>query len=133
MKDSEVIAAARELISDPAKWIKGDWCVGRNNGMKMCAEGAVRQVLGMMAWVPAANIPGRGYWRSSVPASEVWSQVDRIEGKLAETASELLPEVLEEYGTGASLSSFNDAEVTKHEDVLAIFDKTQSKLEEAGE
>ncbi len=43
LKDSEILSAARDLISQEKSWTKGSWCRPNQDGqMALCAEGAVR-------------------------------------------------------------------------------------------
>src|ERR1700752_5230217 len=60
MKDSEVIAAAQDLIRDPEAWVKGHWCIPRGKDRvegcpvggadfrrdRYCLEGAIGRALG---------------------------------------------------------------------------------------
>lgn len=127
MKDSEVVAAARELISDEKNWVKGTWCEGTRTTVKLCAEGAVRYALGLYEYRPEIR---EGYWEPAEATPKEWGRAARIEDALAETAKELLPELADE--AWAELHEFNDNLITEHADVLAIFDKTYNKLVEEG-
>lgn len=143
MKDSEAVAAARELISDPDAWIRGDWCVGEPGQVQMCAEGAVRLALGLMVWHEAEGSPTLtpAYWERLGHTT----QSIRIEARLAATAREALPNVFEDIRAGYErsgygpfkpeqvvLSAVNDTHVTEHKDILDIFDKTHAQLLEEG-
>ncbi|WPH57708.1 hypothetical protein [Mycobacterium phage WXIN] len=131
MKDSEVVAAARELISDPESWIQGDWCVGAPSQVKMCAEGAVRIATGWCRW----SEPVGGWWYSN--AGSKADQSDRVEATLARVAFEMFPSrIADQWGEDADplvLNSYNDAKITQHKDVLAIFDETHRRLIKVGE
>lgn len=132
MKDSEVVAKARELISDEESWTKGRWCIsapGVPGGLMMCAEGAVRNALGLYR-------PVGEFWELTSTESDEFYQARRIELELTDVAGELLFHVLDrlaEYEVEEPmLSDFNDSEVTRHEDVLAIFDRTYENMIQEG-
>lgn len=131
MKDSEVVAAARELISDEASWIKNDWCKGTPDKVKMCAEGAVRMAVGELEWDQVGLV-----WKNRF--NEATSlQSGRVEETLATVAYEMFPtRIQDQWGESTSplvLNGYNDATITRHEDVLAIFDETHRRLVEAGQ
>jgi hypothetical protein len=138
MKDSEVVAAARDLIKDPAMWIKAAWCVPagkdysyptKHNGAKrdevrsdstvtrFCIEGALKTVLGLSSMLNLAEP------LSFKPGSV--QQYRAIKHVLIQIARE-------EFGDRAvmALRYFNDYAYTTHEEVMALMDKGIAKLQE---
>lgn len=90
---------ARQLLSDPARWAKGDYCVGD----AFCALGAV----GMRRWELRD-----GMWI-------------RHHSDVAQATGLFLHNLL---GHGmAPLPTFNDDPTTTHADVLALFDRAIAK------
>ncbi len=121
---------------------------------QMCAEGAIFDAMGLVDWFGLPNLS------DSIDAANLLSdhpQARRIFKELQVSAAELMPDVVKyqnsrrEYRNGElverqllpgdrgyiapediPIHEFNDHHVVKHEDVLAIFDKTAARLEEQG-
>lgn len=89
----QIILKARELLSDPARWLKGQL----RCGTQVCAVGALCEALGIVDYGFASQSP------LSEPAL---LRVIRA-----------LPEGYQ------SVPGFNDADETTHADVLALLDR----------
>ncbi|WPH57707.1 hypothetical protein [Mycobacterium phage WXIN] len=130
MKDSEVVAKARELISDRETWTKEVWCIGTPGHVKMCAEGAVRRALGLYDYV------GGGHWEVVDTDADDFIRAKRIERELSDVAGKILPAVVRDLHENEiempDLQNFNDSPVTRHEDVLTVFDRTHENMIQEG-
>lgn len=151
MKDSEVIAAAQDLIRDPDAWVKGDWCIGNpssKEGVKMCTEGAIERVLGLWEWTEKTepvcfpdNITGGMEWRTETWTNWVrtggpeHTRADRLETELARLAKQMYPDLDIWEGLGEDeldTTIFNDSVSVSHDMVMAVMDKYRAQLEEQG-
>lgn len=107
----EVLVRAREFISDPARWTKGTASrdaegneVDPRDGCTFCIFGALRLAVNDQTFYD--------YYRQA--ADELCYD------KFGQT----------EDVKWTALTKFNDAPETTHDDVLALFDKTISRLQE---
>lgn len=109
-REKLILQGARDLLSDPTHWIKGDYAHNKTGdavsstseeAICWCAEGALR----------VADRKTREHIISGMP-------FDHAPAKAYETLCKSIPE-----GACLSVVSYNDYPNVTHEDVLAWFDR----------
>ena len=109
----EVLVGAREILSDPDRWVKGASRVGdrvkgaSRVGDKYCAVGACWEAAGL--YDRGALLATPGYNEATIALSAVVPVVS--------------------YPGYGAIESYNDASDTTHECILAAFDAAIDRLE----
>lgn len=103
MNETEIIQGARELLSDPKRWNKGD--LTNRDGTKMCVVGAMLR---------ASNI----FWENDCFKAAATLIRQHIPNGRVDLADDGLP----------LLGGYNDHPDTTHQDVLDVLDKTLADL-----
>ncbi len=144
MKDSEIVAVAKELIKDEDSWGRGLWCMVTPEGKtRHCAAGAVLTACGEKpsSWQTINNGgpggPGQyGFFMHldhHHASPDSYEQYRRVLYVLGEVADEMFRDDMPPLRKGSKyIPDYNDEGKISHEDVLAIFDKTEAKLAEQG-
>lgn len=103
MNNVEILTAARDLISDPNKWMKGDFC--DINRTCFCGLGALGQVQGV-------------FDPDSLKGMTI---TDLLESKAAEYLRVAAKELDPEHDVNHTFAPFNDAEHRTHDEVIKAF------------
>lgn len=104
MKNVEILTAARDLLNDPAKWMKGDFC--NMDRTCFCGLGAIAEVQGV-------------FDPDSLNAMTV---SDVLESKAADYLRQAVLEIDPHHDKGHTFAPFNDAPHRTHAEVINAFD-----------
>lgn len=112
MNNVEILTAARDLISDPKKWMKGDFCDIRRTCF--CGLGAIAEVQGV-------------FDPDSLNTLHI---SDVLESKAADYLRKAVLEINPHYEKGQTFAPFNDAPERTHSEVINAFNIAIEKAKE---
>lgn len=104
MNNVEILTAARDMLNDPAKWMKGDFC--NRDRTCFCGLGAIAEVQGVLDPDSLRN---------------PMTVCDVLESKAAEYLREAARELDPHYDADHTFAPFNDAPHRTHADVINAF------------
>lgn len=136
MKNSEIVAAARELIDTPDKWTKGGYCSKSVSRTAYCVEGAIRSAIDHNFFY------GDGVTRSAPELPnhylnhylDTWHKLNDLNHAISQMAQEMaLPSDIYDLSERPLPWHFNDHDQVTHDDIMALMDKTIAHYQERGE
>lgn len=133
MKNSEIVAAARELIDTPDKWTKGGYCTKSVSRTAYCVEGAIRSALDHNFFygsevMRTTGLEPQDHYR------DTWNKLNDLNVTISQMAQEMaLPSDIYDLSERPLPRHFNDHDQVTHDDIMALMDKTIAHYQERGE